>query len=642
MIVSLFLCLSALLADAQTLSSSNHALGEVGAWSIVKIGSSDQRMYSVAVGDGRNDGVMRVYGGNEDNHVYEFSCSDDAWTKGDISQINCGFGISSVAIGNGRYDHVNRVYVAKNSICGISYVGEGEYTYAGAQWNGYSFDFGDFNFSHDIGWSAVGLGAARNDSVSRVYFGGGIYWGDIVEFTYDAGKFQGDIVGSFPNGSAIHGMAVGVGRNDGYARIYAASLNGNLYECSYSDSSWLVDTVSVVPSKLLFVTIGSGRNDNVSRVYVASGDGHIYELSSHAGNWTKVDVGYGGQAMEGVVLGSLKNDGITRVYGANADGHIYEFTYSENSWKGTDIGTAETALWGLAIGAVRGDGKNRIYGAGDDGSVYEFSYANSPAPTPASPANGSTGISTNPTLTWTAPPGASSYRLQVSTDSNFVSTTFDTSGLTSASDNITGLSNSRKYYWRVNATNASGTSAWSAVWNFTTSSADVPVIDNVTFSGSLGSGLNITVKGSGFADASKLMPYTGDLPYFLFKDITASFQAGYTDLKSTVNAVTVKYLSWTSNEIVTGGFAGLYGIGGKVSPGDQNINYCLEQEFRTSGNMERQRATQSCARSAESGLTVKRLDWSGNQSCVDMECLLWSDELQITGVNRFDIRRNSI
>ncbi|MEK9138978.1 MAG: fibronectin type III domain-containing protein, partial [Bacteroidota bacterium] len=104
-------------------------------------------------------------------------------------------------------------------------------------------------------------------------------------------------------------------------------------------------------------------------------------------------------------------------------------------------------------------------------AVWSFiTEAASPPPAPmlASPQNGATGISTNPTLNWNAASGAASYRLQVSTDASFTTTVFDQSSITNTSQAVTGLVNNTPYYWRVNATNAIGTSPYSAVWSFTT------------------------------------------------------------------------------------------------------------------------------------------------------------------------------
>jgi hypothetical protein len=97
-------------------------------------------------------------------------------------------------------------------------------------------------------------------------------------------------------------------------------------------------------------------------------------------------------------------------------------------------------------------------------------------PTLASPADRATNISVTPTLSWNASTGATSYGLQVSTNSSFSPTVVNQTGITSTSRAISGLLNGTTYYWRVNATNAGGTSAWSApVRSFTTVAAAPPV-----------------------------------------------------------------------------------------------------------------------------------------------------------------------
>lgn len=90
------------------------------------------------------------------------------------------------------------------------------------------------------------------------------------------------------------------------------------------------------------------------------------------------------------------------------------------------------------------------------------------APTLVSPLNGATGVSTSPILYWNSSTGAVSYRLQVSTNADFTSLLYDQSNITVTSQQVFGLENNKLYYWRVNATNAVGSSEWSAVWNFTT------------------------------------------------------------------------------------------------------------------------------------------------------------------------------
>lgn len=116
--------------------------------------------------------------------------------------------------------------------------------------------------------------------------------------------------------------------------------------------------------------------------------------------------------------------------------------------------------------------KNQI-GWGPFSSVWRFGVQLPipSAPVLTSPANGATCISLTALLDWADVVGASGFRIQITTDSTFNNiTTYDTSGVTVSQLNIPSgkLLNYTKYYWRVNATNTSGTSPWSAAWNFTT------------------------------------------------------------------------------------------------------------------------------------------------------------------------------
>lgn len=94
-----------------------------------------------------------------------------------------------------------------------------------------------------------------------------------------------------------------------------------------------------------------------------------------------------------------------------------------------------------------------------------------PAPVLTSPADGATQVSTSPTFSWNPSAGASSYRIQVSTNSTFASLVADQSGITGTSHTTNGLANATTYFWRVNASNSAGTSAWSSPAGFTTREA---------------------------------------------------------------------------------------------------------------------------------------------------------------------------
>jgi len=121
-------------------------------------------------------------------------------------------------------------------------------------------------------------------------------------------------------------------------------------------------------------------------------------------------------------------------------------------WRINATNTSGTSQWSLA---------------------YSFSTVAAPvilptAPTLISPANLSTGQLTSPTLSWSAVNGTINYGLQISTNANFSTTILNLIGLTTLNTLVSGLTAGTTYYWRVNATNASGTGAWSNVFSFTT------------------------------------------------------------------------------------------------------------------------------------------------------------------------------
>jgi hypothetical protein len=105
---------------------------------------------------------------------------------------------------------------------------------------------------------------------------------------------------------------------------------------------------------------------------------------------------------------------------------------------------------------------------------FAFQTTGGPQPPPdppalVSPANGATGTSCTPTLDWSDSTGATAYTVQVSVSSNFSSTVVNQTVSVSQHTVSPGvLTSFTTYYWRANATNMNGTSAWSSVWSFTT------------------------------------------------------------------------------------------------------------------------------------------------------------------------------
>jgi fibronectin type 3 domain-containing protein len=93
------------------------------------------------------------------------------------------------------------------------------------------------------------------------------------------------------------------------------------------------------------------------------------------------------------------------------------------------------------------------------------------APELTSPANNSVHQPVTLSLNWKQVTGADSYGVQVASDRQFRQILIDTSGIRVFSYPLSRLSPNANYYWRVNASNAQGTSPWSAEWSFKTASS---------------------------------------------------------------------------------------------------------------------------------------------------------------------------
>jgi len=97
------------------------------------------------------------------------------------------------------------------------------------------------------------------------------------------------------------------------------------------------------------------------------------------------------------------------------------------------------------------------------------------APTLNSPC-GSSGVPIKPTFYWNQSLNATSYRIQVSEYPSFAINVIDVSGITVTNYTpLINLGNSTIYYWRVNASNAYGTSDWSGTCTFETISTEVTI-----------------------------------------------------------------------------------------------------------------------------------------------------------------------
>ena len=142
-----------------------------------------------------------------------------------------------------------------------------------------------------------------------------------------------------------------------------------------------------------------------------------------------------------------------------------------------------------------------------------------PVPTLFSPFNTAAYLSSNLVVQWKRSRGASSYRLQISGLADFSILALDKS-LTDTLYSVTGLSSGTTYYWRVNATDTSGTSVWSSIWKFT---VGTPVVSMPATPSLLSPG-NSAMAVSANPEI-KWVASTGAVSYRLQVSTTTTFQA---------------------------------------------------------------------------------------------------------------------
>ena len=343
-------------------------------WRAVRVGDTPggQRPYCVAIGDGRNDGKERVYLSNFDNHIYEWSYyPDSGWICEAIGEgAPDHHGMISVLVGQGRNDGINRVYGGHAN--GWLY----EFTYSQGQW------FKDSLNPRSTFVFGIGIGAAHNDNINRVYgFGGFSVQGR--EYTFDSpGDSWNMITCSQPH--YVWYFDIGDGRNDGTKRIYGVQYQGYLNSPGASfliENTWNGSTYTenqILSHSAVITRVGQGRNDGINRVYVSATGDHVYEYTYSAGNWQEMDIcsdaPYNTRC--GLAIGKAQSDGHTRVYstGLRPYGDIREHTWDGSQWTDTIIDAVTMATTHLALGPGRSDDTMRLYACDINGVLWEFTH----------------------------------------------------------------------------------------------------------------------------------------------------------------------------------------------------------------------------------------------------------------------------
>ena len=239
-------------------------------------------------------------------------------------------------------------------------------------------------------------------------------------------------------------------------------------------------------------TNGDNIRDNVEQVYIESPFAGTYTIKINH----KVTLSGGSQNFSVVVSGNVVPvpESITLVEPINSAQDIFPgqvfFKWNRSlrsmsyQLQISDDSTFTTAFIDTLVKGVYTTINNlpsqstlfwrvRASNSGGNGEWSSTNYftttvAIPPAPNLLNPEDNAMHQRHNLNFSWSSAEGAFSYRIQISNNLIFTILAVDDSTLTSNSYLANGLEEGKKFYWRVNAKNSSGTSAFSTRRNFTT------------------------------------------------------------------------------------------------------------------------------------------------------------------------------
>jgi hypothetical protein len=138
-----------------------------------------------------------------------------------------------------------------------------------------------------------------------------------------------------------------------------------------------------------------------------------------------------------------------------------------------------------------------------------------------SPSNGLANQSSSVGLGWSSNYGASSYRLQVALGSSFSPAILDTSGLSALTYQLSGLANNTTYFWRLSASNTTGSSAFSNSYSFSTVSTKSLASPGVAFPSNPTSSTDyrlVSFPGTSPLKVSDILQGTQGMDWRMFRD----------------------------------------------------------------------------------------------------------------------------
>ena len=213
----------------------------------------------MVVGDGRNDGVTRLYVSWKSGAT-ELTWEDGGWTQLTLSSNEGGW-VHGIDLNIGRNDGNNRIYTA-NEANGEVY----EYTWTGTNWS--KLFMGDTFDARNLE-----VGEGRNDGTNRVYVASAD--GNVYEFTWNGSTWQSISTGNAGSPDIKVQSKPARVRSDGLVRVYVAAGSG-VYEYSWTNTTWQTAHLGNAVAYMYGLALGDGLNNGTTQVYASSYDGNVY------------------------------------------------------------------------------------------------------------------------------------------------------------------------------------------------------------------------------------------------------------------------------------------------------------------------------------------------------------------------------
>lgn len=325
------------------------------------------KTYDIEVADGRNDGTNRIYvstmgpkSGTSTTGVYEWIYSNGSWN---YTTVKSGIlALVTLAVGDGRNDGVNRVYFTEFTSTGRLF----EATWANNQWNVVELIPGTKYNS-----LCVYIGQGRNDGKNRVYLsapGAGLF-----EYTYGNGSWTKLQISAAAGGEGVG--CIGDTRNDGVNRL--CQNGKAPYDITWKGSSYDIDTLTGTTDWPDASFIAPGRNDGVNRVYTNTNKGRMeYTWNGTGWSAFTVDTTHRrGDYYLAKTKNDGKYHAYTTMSAAGLPpGPLFEYTWNGSTYsKDTVVDAISGATAMVTAGIGRNDDTVRLYAPNwAKGTIYEI------------------------------------------------------------------------------------------------------------------------------------------------------------------------------------------------------------------------------------------------------------------------------